>query len=95
MSYQINTSKLFVELLDEQQELVAGGVDSQRNQSNFARRLTKLDGRSRSGPNGSEANSQGSNDGTQTSASQGLQLGGAAVIPALALPTLLPGLFTA
>ncbi|QKQ73841.1 CTB family bacteriocin [Nostoc sp. TCL240-02] len=95
MSYQINTSKLFVELFDEQQELLAGGVDSQRNQSNFARRITRLDGTSRSGPNGSEANSTGSNDGTQTSAAQGLQLGGTTAIVLLPLPPLSAPLFAA
>ncbi|MBD2526503.1 CTB family bacteriocin [Nostoc sp. FACHB-133] len=91
MSYQINTSELFVELFDEQQELVAGGVDSQRNESNFRRRLTNLDGTSRSGPQGSEANSKGSNDAIQTSALQNLQLGGNAFpgnVPALpAIPS--------
>ncbi|WP_392481500.1 CTB family bacteriocin [Nostoc sp. C110] len=95
MSYQINTSELFVELFDEQQELLAGGVDSQRNQSNFARRLTRLDGTSRSGPQGSEANSKGSNDGTQTSALQGLQLGGTTTIVLPPLPLLSAPLFAA
>ncbi|QLE49057.1 hypothetical protein FD724_13645 [Nostoc sp. C057] len=95
MSYQINTSELFVELFNEQQELLAGGVDSQRNQSNFARRLTRLDGTSRSGPQGSEANSKGSNDGVQTSAVQNLQLGGlVAAIPGIPVLPAIPNPFT-
>jgi hypothetical protein len=52
-------SELCVALSDEQQELVAGGVDFELAGSNFANRIANLQGTVSSGPEGSNANSTG------------------------------------
>ncbi|AHJ27736.1 CTB family bacteriocin [Nodularia spumigena CS-584] len=73
-------SELCVALSDEQQELVAGGVDFDLAGSNFANRQANLAGTVSSGPNGSTANSTGDLTATNTAA-QDLLVFGAEQVP--------------
>lgn len=79
MSHQIIASKLFVELSDEQQQLLAGGADFELSNSNFANRQSNLRGTTSSSPQGSNANSTATNNTVNTAAQDFLGLGG--VIP--------------
>jgi hypothetical protein len=75
MLYPTIESELFVALCDEQQELVAGGVDFELAGSNFANRLANLQGSATSGPEGSTANSTGQLTAVNTAAQDLLGLG--------------------
>lgn len=72
-------SQLCIPLSDEQQELVAGGVDFELAGSNFANRLANLQGSVSSGPDGSNANSTGQLTATNTAAQDFLGLGAAEI----------------
>ena len=68
-------SELCVALSDEQQELLAGGVDFELAGSNFANRVANLQGTVSSGPEGSNANSTGDVTAINTAAQDFLALG--------------------
>ncbi|MBE9199968.1 MULTISPECIES: CTB family bacteriocin [unclassified Nodularia (in: cyanobacteria)] len=68
-------SEFCVALSDEQQELVAGGVDFELAGSNFANRLANLQGTANSGPDGSTANSTGQLTAVNTAAQDLLGFG--------------------
>lgn len=68
-------SEFCVALSDEQQELVAGGVDFELAGSNFANRLANLQGTATSGPDGSTANSTGQLTAVNTAAQDLLGFG--------------------
>jgi hypothetical protein len=92
---QTVVSDLFVALSDEQQELVAGGVDFELSGSNYANRLANLQGQTASGPNGSTANSIGTTSAVNTAAQDLLGLGAPALpggIGALGAAPVLTGL---
>lgn len=75
MSHQIFVSELLIELSDQQQELVAGGADFELAGSNFAKRLSHLQGLSLSGPSGSTSHSVGATGAVNTAAQDFLTLG--------------------
>ncbi|WP_341530251.1 CTB family bacteriocin [Nostoc sp. UHCC 0302] len=75
MSHPIIASKLFVELSDEQQELLAGGTDVELSNTKFKQKQIFLQGTTFSGPQGSSANSQGNSTTLRTSAKDLLGLG--------------------
>jgi hypothetical protein len=84
MSNQMINSELYVALSDEQQEVVTGGTDFELASSNFAKRISHLQGLAASGPNGSIANSTGTSAIVNTAAQDFLALG------APSLPTVGP-----
>ncbi|MDB9445763.1 CTB family bacteriocin [Anabaena sp. CS-542/02] len=75
MSHGIFASELFVTLSDEQQQLLTGGADFELAGSNFSRRRTNLQGTSKAGPDGSNANSTGDVTAINTAAQDLLGLG--------------------
>jgi hypothetical protein len=92
MSEQTMKSTLFVELSEEQQELVAGGqgttgmnqgiggTDFELSSSNFAQISAVLVGQTNSGPEGSDANSAAEFTNISTAAQDFLGLG-AGILP--------------
>lgn len=79
MSHQMITSELYVGLSDEQQEVVTGGADFELAGSNYANRLSNLQGFTTSGPNGSVANSMATTSAVNTAAQDFLGLGAPSV----------------
>lgn len=75
MTTQNIVSDLCVALSEEQQELVAGGVDFELAGTNFANRIANLEGTARSGPEGSFASSTGELTAINTAAQDFLGLG--------------------
>src|SRR5690242_5634788 len=75
MSHRILVSQLLIELPDQQQALIAGGADFELANSNFAKKLSNLQGLAFSGPNGSTANSIGTSAAIDTAAQDFLGLG--------------------
>jgi hypothetical protein len=68
-------SELCVGLSEEQQELIAGGVDFELAGTNFANRIANLQGTANSGPEGSTASSTGELTAINTAAQDFLGLG--------------------
>jgi hypothetical protein len=88
-------SNLFISLSDQQQELLAGGVDFELAGSNYANRLANLQGTTASGPGGSTGNSIGTTSAVNTAAQDLLGLGAPALpggIGALGAAPILNGL---
>jgi hypothetical protein len=77
MLNQIIISQWFVELTDEQQELLTGGADSQQNSNNFAQKLAVTKTTNTAGPQGNITNTNTQlsdiNSGTQSILSFGGQ----------------------
>jgi hypothetical protein len=76
MSHEIMPSELLIALADEQQQLLSGGADFELSNSNFANRLSTVQGRTASGPGGSTGNSSAISNATNTAAQDFLGLGG-------------------
>lgn len=77
MSHLIMAVELFIELCDEQQELLVGGADSELSNSNFTQRVVNQLGTTTSGPLGNTANSTLQNNYISNSAQALLGSGGA------------------
>ncbi|TAF04094.1 MAG: hypothetical protein EAZ77_16200 [Nostocales cyanobacterium] len=94
MRYYTIVSNLFVDLSEQQQEIIAGGADFELSGSNFANRLVVLQGSVSSGPNGSFANSSGQSSEVNTAAQDLLGLGAPCMpnFPALGSAPVLTGL---
>ena len=68
-------SNLFIELSEEQQEVVAGGIDGLVNTTFFNQRIAIQTGTTASGPNGSTSTSAQGSDERSTGALQAGALG--------------------
>jgi hypothetical protein len=75
MNEQIKNSNLFVDLSEEQQQLVSGGIDFELSATNYAQRIAVLEGQTSSGPDGSTANSAAAVAVVNTAAQDFLSLG--------------------
>ncbi len=76
MSYQIIASELLLDLSDEQQQLLAGGIDTENSRSNYAQNQGFIQGTTSSGPQGSSSNSLANKSNLNTGAQDTLSLGG-------------------
>lgn len=96
MSHHIIASELFVELTDEQQELLAGSADFELSGSNYSNPIpaANVQGISASGPAGSTGNSIGTTSAVNTGAQDLLGLGANALpsVGALGAAPILTGL---
>jgi hypothetical protein len=68
MSHLIMAVELFVELSDEQQELLVGSANSEQSNSNFTQKLVNQQGATSSGPLGNTSNTLLQNNYTSNSA---------------------------
>ncbi|MBC1241930.1 CTB family bacteriocin [Nostoc sp. 2RC] len=79
MSYPIIASELLLDLSDEQQQLLAGGVDSENSRSIYGQSQGFIQGTTSSGPQGSSSNSLANKSRLITGAQDTLNLGGEGV----------------